>query len=320
MPPAIPQEIVEDGLRRYFAARRLRVDPFINRHFSVRGALRIHRAALGWDILRAPANLSLAGPNAAVHAAAAAARRFGAPRLAASLARRHVLLDTRVAREMRWLVMTELLELPARDGARESRRDALAEVLLADPRVEARVQETLAAVAGRAGEPEFRQRLQDAMGEYAATRAAASEITTALLSLSAGALALNKLTPGMVSLGPTLAAILAQQAAVASFPLGAGLGSVWYGLFPVAPPVALVAGLTGGMMLSASVFAAFAGIIADPVQRRLGLHRRRLLKLIDNLERQAFDPAAPAFALRDHYVARVVDLFDLLGAAWRLAR
>jgi hypothetical protein len=39
-------------------------------------------------------------------------------------------------------------------------------------------------------------------------------------------------------------------------------------------------------MAVGAVVAAFRGIIADPLQRRLGLHRRRLLQLIDALERQ----------------------------------
>jgi hypothetical protein len=91
-------------------------------------------------------------------------------------------------------------------------------------------------------------------------------------------------------------------------------------VFPAAPAFALVGGLTGVLVALASVASGFAGIAADRVQRRLGLHRRRLLMLLDSLEQQMRDPAAPAFALRDHYVARVLDLFDLVGAAYRLAR
>ena len=133
-------------------------------------------------------------------------------------------------------------------------------------------------------------------------------------------MALKQLTPGVATLGPALAGMLAQQVAIASFPLGAGLGGLWYGLFPAAPSFGLVAGLTGGVALAASALAAFAGIVADPVQRRLGLHRKRLLWLIDALERRSLDPTSSALIVRDHYVARLVDLFDLLGAAYRLAR
>ena len=48
-----------------------------------------------------------------------------------------------------------------------------------------------------------------------------------LLSLGTGALALKQLTPGAIALGPALAAMLAQQAAVIGFPLGVGLGGLW---------------------------------------------------------------------------------------------
>jgi hypothetical protein len=93
---------------------------------------------------------------------------------------------------------------------------------------------------------------------------------------------------------------------------------LWYAAFPAAPSAVLMAGLTGGLMAGASVVAAFAGIVADPVQRRLGLHQRRLHRLLDALHRQLLDPQAPGFAVHDHYVARLLDLFDLVGTAYRL--
>jgi hypothetical protein len=317
--PALARAAVEDGIRRYFADRQARVRPFVDRHYALPGTLALHRAALGRDILRAPANLLLAGPHAAMKAAGLLAGRLGAGRTARALARRELLLRTDVARQIEWLLFTELLELPCRQPARQSARDALAEAILADPRVGRAAAALLAPIGARGDDPAFRARLTEAMSSYAATRAAAAEITTSLLTLSTGALATKQLTPGAVSLGPALAGMLAQQTAIASFPLGTGLGGVWYGLFPVAPSAVLVAGLTGGLMLAASGAAAFAGIVSDPVQRRLGLHERRLRRMLAALESQMLDPAAPAFAVHDHYVARLLDLFDLLGSAWRLA-
>ena len=313
------QAAVEAGTRGYFAARRQRVGPFVDRHFSMRGTLRLHRVALGWDIARAPLNLSLAVPQVVARLGALAASRLGAVRVARALGR-PLILETAVAREIVWLVNTELLELPFAQPGRVSTRDALAESILATPEVDALMRGALAEIGRRGDDPEFRARLAHAMGEYTVSRAAAAEITTGLLSLSAGALALQKLTPGAASLGPALAGIMAQQAAVASFPLGGWLGGVWYGLFPLAPSLGLVAGTTGGLMLGASVFAAFAGVVSDPVQRALGLHRRRLHRMINALERQVSNPTAAGFAIHDHYVARLLDVFDIVGAAVRLAR
>jgi hypothetical protein len=318
-PPALDRELaraaVAEGTRRYFAARRALVDGFVDHNFSLRGTLRLHRAAIGWDIAKAPLNLTLAGPQVALRLAAKAAERARLPRTARVL-HRSLLLETAVARKITWLIHAELLELPYR----ELTRDALAETILDGPLLTNAIAEALAELGQRGNDVEFRARLTQAMAEYAVSRAAAAEITTGLLSLGAGAVTLNKLTPGAASLGPTLAAVMAQQAAVASFPLGGWAGGVWYGLFPAVPTAGLIAATTGGLMLAATTFAAFAGVVADPIQRATGLHRARLLRMIAALERQMSDPAAPGFAVRDHYVARLLDLFDIIGAAVRLAR
>jgi hypothetical protein len=322
--PALPdaarvRQAVEAGLGRYYAERRSRVGPFVDRCFCLRGTARIHRAALGWDLARAPANLVLTGPQAGLKAAAATARALGAARVGKALGSRDLLLKTAVAREIEWLIQTELLELPCDQGTRVATHDALGAAILDDPDIAGPFTVLLAAVGQRAaGEPGFAQRLTRALETYAGSRAAAAEIVTGLLTLSAGVLTLNKLTPGAVTLGPALAGAVAQQAAISAFPLGAGLGSLWYGAFPAAPSVALVSGLTGGLVLGAATVAAFAGLVTDPVQRRLGLHQRRLLRLVDALERQTADPSAPAYAVHDHYVARVLDLFDWLACAHRL--
>jgi hypothetical protein len=129
--------------------------------------------------------------------------------------------------------------------------------------------------------------------------------------------AFQKLTPGTLTLGPVIATALAQQAAVASFPLGAGLGGVWYGMFPATPSAALVTGATGALVLLTASTAAFAGVVSDPVQRALGLHQRRLHRLIDALGRELKGDSDAAFHARDHYVARIFDLIDLARATYR---
>jgi PIN domain nuclease of toxin-antitoxin system len=322
--PVLPDEaaveaIVDDAIHQFFAARHQRVRGFVDRHFSLQGTLALHRKAIGWDIARAPLNLWMAVPQAGLMLAAAAARKAGAGKVAERLSSRQLLVRTAVAEELAWLLQTELLELPARHGDRLAARDALAETILAHPGVTEAMRSMLERLGACHDDPALRARIAQAIEAYGATRAAAAEITTSLLTLGTGAITLQKMTPGAVSLGPALASALAQHAAVTSFPLGTSLGTMWYGLFPVAPSAVFAVGLTGSLMAVATVAAAFAGIIADPVQRRFGLHERRLHKLLDTLEKQITDPSAPGFVAHEHYVARVMDLFDLVGAAFRLA-
>ena len=213
--------------------------------------------------------------------------------MAARLGSKRLVVHTAVGKELAWRLHADLLELPYRSGERVTARDALAETILSDPRVVAALTPALEAIGARGDDPALRRRLEAAMAEYTRTRGAATEIATALLSLGTGAARARKITPGAWSLGPTLAAAIARRAAVMSFPMGGALGSVWYGLFPVAPSAVLVAGLTGGLLAASTVASAFAGVVADPMQRRLGLHEWRLRRMVDALERQMHDPTAP---------------------------
>jgi hypothetical protein len=310
-PQELASAIVRDGVQRYIESRRGRIEAFVDRHFTLVRSLALHRRALGWDLLRAPANLFLAGPALAVKLMAWAARRAGMERVARWLAVRRLLLETEVAREIEWLVATELLEIPCRRRDRVSYRDAIAETILADERAAA----LLVAPAG--ADPDFRRRLTAAVETYLGSRTATAEIMTGFVSAGLGALVVKQATPGLVTLSSALAGMIAQQMAIAAFPLGAGLGGLWYSLFPAAAGPGLLAATTAGVFLGGAMLAAFSGVVTDPLQRRLGLHRRKLERLLQILEADLSGEPGRNRPMRDHYVARLVDIFDLIILAMR---
>jgi len=322
--PLLAQRIVDDAVARYIEERRRRVPGFVDRHYALAGALALHAHALGWDMARAPVNLLAALPQSALLLGAAAGRALGRKRpllaaAAARLGRLQLLLETDVGRELAWLIHTELLELPVQLGERRATRDALAEAVFADPRLAGAIAATEQALGQRAGDPALREKLAALLGAYTGSRAAATDIASALLATGVGALTARQFTPGALSLGSVLAGKLAQHAAIASFPLGPTLGGLWYGAFPaVAAPGLALAG-SGAALVALGALTAFAGILIDPVQRRLGLHHRRLDRLIDALEAQLLGRAHGGFRPRDHYVARLFDALDLLRSLHRLA-
>jgi hypothetical protein len=305
--------IVRDAAQRYIESRHARIDAFVERHFTLAGSIALHRRALGWDLLRAPANLFLAGPALGIKLLAWAARRAGMVRVSAWLAGRRLLLETEVAREIEWLVSTELLEIPCRRRDRFSYRDAIAETILADERAAARL------VAPPGADPDFRCRLAGAVESYLGSRTATAEIATGFVAAGLGALVVKQATPGLVTLSSALAGMIAQQMAIAAFPLGASLGGLWYGLFPVTASSGLLAATTGGVFLGGAMLAAFSGVVTDPLQRRLGLHRRRLERLLRILEADLSGASGQNRIMRDHYVARLVDIFDLITLAMRVS-
>ena len=316
----VVRRVVDDAIGRYVATRRARIPDFVDRNFSFAGAARLHRKAAGWDVLRAPVNLALALPHVLIKLGALGSRAAGAKELAGRLDRTNLFFASDVAREVEWRIFTELLELPYAQEGRSFHRDALAEEIFADPRMSAAMHETLQAIGRRADDPRFAGWLADAMATYTSSRVAAGDLANALIAAGVGALAFKQLTPGAISLGPLIAKALVHQAAVASFPLGAGVGGLWYGMVPAAATAGFVVGVTGGLLAIASVLAAFSGVLTDPVQRRLGLHQRRLTLLVDSLDAELTGLGDSRYAVRDHYAARVFDVVDLLRAAYSVAR
>ncbi|MSO74949.1 MAG: hypothetical protein EXQ99_07400 [Alphaproteobacteria bacterium] len=136
-PHDLARAIVRDAAARYAALRRARIDGFVDRHFSLGGALELNRHAFGWDLVRAPTNISLAWPELARPGMVRLAKVAGARRVAARIDRRRLVLDTDVAREIEWRLFRELFELPYDKNGRELGHDAFAEEILADPRIAA---------------------------------------------------------------------------------------------------------------------------------------------------------------------------------------
>src|SRR5262249_59390868 len=114
------------GAAQFFSeTRRSRVSAFVDRRFSLAGSLALHRKALGWDVVKAPLNIVLAVPYIGIKLTAGITRTLGAKRVSRYLASRRILLETAVGREIEWLILTELLELPFRQGHRIAREEAL---------------------------------------------------------------------------------------------------------------------------------------------------------------------------------------------------
>lgn len=294
--------------------RRAEVDAFVARHFTWPGTVRLHRAALGLDVLRAPVNVVMSPLLLLMRLVAWVVRRLGLARAADWLAGRQLILRTDVAARVEAAVLTELLRVP--DAALARSRDAQTRAILAAPEYRAalRSRESVAEAQAMA------ERISAAVAEYSGTRSAIAEFTSALFALTLGAIVFQAVTPGLLSMAPGVAQSMTYATAVAEFPLGATLGTGWYAVFPVGPSPERVATTVVALVAAGSVVAAFAGTLADPVQAKLGIHRRRLLRLLDRVEAvtvgQHLQPSLP----REHLLARSFDLWDAALSLLRFLR
>lgn len=260
-------------------ADRARVAAFVSRHFTLRGTLALHRNALGLDLLKAPANVALAPVHFLTRLLALLLSLVGARRVGRWLGQRQLLFPSQVGRVLEGAITRELL-MPRQASAPNPRQVRL-------------------------------------IAEYTAVRNAVAEITTTGLVLVAGFALFHKATPGILSLAPALSEYSVRSSAIANFPLGRGLGRAWYGMFPVELPVWYVIAVGVALALVASLVTSFAGVLADPIQARLGLHRRRLLRLLRALD--AAEDGRPALA-REHLVARLADITDIGMSVLRFFR
>src|ERR671924_274008 len=309
------QHAVDQGIDAYVTSRRARIPGFIDRHFAFRGALALHRKTFGRDFYKYPINLVWGLPVALGKGVADLLEKAGAKRTATWLNRLPRGIPTVMQRELQWLIYTDLLELPYAQEGRESSRDALMEHILAEPWIAALCDEYLTQLHRVAARPEFRRALERHLEEYGKTRGAVSELAGSLITLAAGYVALSKATPGALSAGTAAATAIAQHMAIANFWLGSTVGAWYYAVFPVSASAGLGAATTGALLAATGVVAALARLVLDPLLATTGIHRRRLDRFVTALGEELRGGRRGDYRVRDHYIARVFDVLDMLRAA-----
>jgi hypothetical protein len=303
------------AVRNYIDSRRKKVPAFVQTHFSLSGALKINRKAFGKDLIKAPVNLAWALPYTAIQVTSVLLKKVGFEKIDKLMQKIPAGLKTSVQEEINTLIFTELMELPNGKGRGKDVTDALLAEILDQPEVKSIFQDQLSLIMSKSQQEGFRESLEKRLKEYSLSRTAISELAGNIITLAAGAGMMGKMTPGGISFGTVLAATIAQQSAISGFFMGPTLGGLYYGIFPASASMGLAAASTSTVLATLAIFSAFSGIITDPVQARLGIHEKRLQRLIDSLENTLMDKGDSDLKLRVKYLARVFDILDLLKTA-----
>ena len=314
------ERAVERGIGAYLERRRAKIPEFVERYFSFKGALALHKRTLGRDFYKIPLNMLWSLPAFLVQCTGLVLEKAGAGRLGRVLGRLPMGLRTEFQREINWLIQTELLELPYAAGARVSTKDALLEAILDDPELSAECAAYLLAIHRGSETSAFREALESNLAEYGKSRLASAELAGNLLNLAAGYAAFQKTTPGVFSAGSAAATAIAQHVAIANFWLGPSIGAWYYSVFPASASLSLLAAATGTLMAATGILVALSAVLLDPLLAKTGFHRKRLERFVqalgDELSARTEDP----YRVKDHYYARVFDLLDLLKTAAHAAK
>jgi hypothetical protein len=310
MPHTTPQALeaaIQRGAENYFAACRSRVEGFSDGHFRFPGAWQTNRIALGWDLLRAPLNLMWAPIYLLLQILAWTCQRMGMATLAQLLDKAPSGLTTDVQRQLAAWCNSELLQRPNQPGQPEPLLAYIVEEVDSSLHL---------AIDSKAMLRTLQPTLDDILEQYALSRTATADIGNSLSTTLLGAFAFQKFTPGGVAVGLLLASISAREVAVHNFPLGQTIGKLWYGWFPPEPSLATSVGVTSLVLLLLASLASLSGLLSDPLQSTLGLHQRRLYKMIDHLERNFSSQSQSRFRSGEHYLARLLDVVDAARSQW----
>lgn len=253
------------------------VSRFARRNFGLSGSISLHRSAFGRDLLIAPLNVVLAPVHLLVQLAGLLAGWCGATKAARWARRCRVILPSTVSSRVSSLV---------RDFVEDVGIDRPSDVI------------------------------EIAVADYVSVRSAVAEITTTLLVIVSGFAVFGAATPGVLSLSSPVSEMLGHASAVADFPLGTRLGGLYYRVFPVELPPYFVVAIGVGLAALASLVTTFAGVVADPLQVALGIHQRRLRRLLARLAHEETRNGLSS----EHLLARVADLGDLLASVVRALR
>ncbi len=313
----IVTEAVNAGIDRYIASRKAKVPAFVDQYFSFKGAVQLHRNALGRDLVKAPLNLFWVLPLTISKIASHLSEKIGLKRIAIILKRLPPGWETDVQKKINWLIYTELLELPYRQENCESKKDALLEEILRDPALNKILADYLDKIRQKSTDPNFRQTLEGNLQEYATSRIAVSELANSLITLSTNLAAFHKAAPGALTSGSALAGVIAEKIAISQFWLGPTLGAWYYSIFPATASTGLVVAATGSILAGLALLSTLTGVITDPLQAKLGLHQKRLYKFLDALHAKLKGSKTTNYRLKEQYIARVFDILDLLTAALR---
>lgn len=313
----IIQRAVSNGATRYVDGCKARIGEFVRRHYSFRGSLRIHTHAIGWDMVRMPLNIIWSVVNLLLAILGVTAGMVGLKRLQAWIRRVPPGLVTDMDRQISWLVVTELLQLPYEQGNKRSERDALMEEILKDPVLQQLLNNKLDAFQGPSRDRDFRDKLRTKLAEYGATRTGSADLASNITLLLTSKAMLGQASFGALSAGTAVSTAVAHSVAVSNFWLGSAVGAYYYAIVPVTVSIRMLVVTTVLVAVVMSLLSTFVGIVTDPIQAKLGLHQNRLNKLIGSIRADLQGTEHSRFELREKYMGRLFDIVDFLSVAGR---
>lgn len=319
MSKIVPRELVDNaiskGVKRYIAQRRAMVDNFVFKHYSIKGAAKLHRHAFGWDLVKVPINIVLSLFNLVMAFFTLVADLALPKSISSKIRKTPFIVKTKMDKELEGLIINELLELPCSDGGQNSNKDALTKAIFDDEQLQKLINSELEAFIANHPDAKYsHEELLKKFSEYSAARTATADLASNAALLLYTKMTMGTAAFGSLSAGTAFASSVTQSIAISEFFAGSFIGGLYYSQVGVTASLRLVIAMSLLVAVVLAVVATFSGIITDPIQAKLGIHHRRLNKMLDSLESDLLKNENK-FSLKEKYAGRLFDLLDILSVA-----
>lgn len=275
---------LEECIDRYVAERRSRVEPFLERHFSLAGTIMLQKRSLLGDLLCYPINTIWAIPYLFIKKCTESMDKLGWTTASSFLSTVPSGMRRRYHKDIEISIKNEILEWPTEWRIRIDDRHSFVAALRRHEAIDRLLTS-----------PEFRSQLDLALADinrlvesYCSNRSLTSDLAGSLLTIAVGWLMFGDHSLGIEGIGERIANQRAKDKAASSFILGSGLGSMFYSVFPPKPSMWEIMLATAAVGLLLTMCGMIIGVFTDPVLRRLGLHYRQLQSLLDAIENRLY--------------------------------
>lgn len=270
---AIVLGALDQTIERYIEARRMNLDVFIKKHFSVQETLQIQKKSFSIDLVFIPLNTLWSIPYLSIKKIIEILDKLGLARLSTVLEWLPSGIKTGYQKEIERLIANELLDC-----------DSLIKEVAADPILKKTfADDQIVSAAANARKSIIRE-----IEKYSSSQAMVSDLSSSLMTLCLGGMLFGDKTLGVLGLGNKIAHKMAVNKAASGFFLGKSLGASFYNAFPPEPSRMQVFLATLGVGFFLAVVSLITSVMSDPLRKGLGLHKRKLSVLIDSLEESLF--------------------------------
>lgn len=264
---------LDECIETYTTERKKYVDEFINQHFSLAETFEIQKKYIPLDFLLTPVNALWSIPYLSLKKSIETADKMGWTRLSPFMDKVPSGFKTGYQKSVEKLLLEELIK---------------PELLLKRLHDHPVIGPQLASHQVHLNDVQIRKEMIKEIEKHTSGQAMISDLCSSLLALLAGWIYFGDKNLGVLDLGSRIAKKMAREKAASGFFLGEKLGHTFYGYFPPAPTKTQVVLATVAVGCVLTVISVLVSAMSDPLRKKLGLHRKKLTVLVENLEEKLF--------------------------------